>query len=53
MAVHPVRVISVDLINREVTASWNSNAPRVFSEVQVSRWKAKKPEIGVLMRVTL
>lgn len=42
-AVHPVRVLSVDRDKRRVTASWNGNAARIYTESQVSKWKVAKP----------
>ncbi len=43
LAVHPIRVVSVDLATRQVTASCNGKRARVFGETQVAGWKVNKP----------
>lgn len=43
IAVHSVRVASVDVESRTVTASWNGNSLQRFYERQYSKWKANKP----------
>jgi len=48
-AVHPVRVVRVDLAARRVMASWNGNPERAFSESQVAKWKVTKPVSRPLM----
>ena len=37
----PVEIISVDLENREVLASWNYNGPTLFSERHAMKWRKK------------
>lgn len=43
VAVWSVHVIEVDSERRRVTASWNSNRPRVYYERDVTKWRANKP----------
>ena len=43
VCVWPVRVVSVDLENMTVEASWNSNKPRSFSRAIWSKWREKPP----------
>lgn len=43
IAIHSVRVASVDAESRTVTASWNGNEVQRFYERQYSKWKASKP----------
>lgn len=38
-----VKIVSVDVENRTVVASWNSNAPRKYYPKSWSKWKAKQP----------
>lgn len=43
IAIHSVRVASVDTEHRTVMASWNGNAVERFYERQYSKWKETKP----------
>lgn len=43
VSVHSVKVISVDLEKRRVTASWNCNPPMDHHERVWSKWKMKRP----------
>ena len=42
-AVFPVRIVSIDLEKRCVTASWNYNPPSRFGERHVNKWRLKEP----------
>lgn len=44
IAVHPVKVISVDPDSKWVFASWNGNEPRRFWDRHVRQWRVNKPE---------
>ena len=45
-----VKIISVDVENHKVVASWNGNPPKVFYAKSIKAWKVKKPEPkGTLM----
>lgn len=39
-----VEIIEVDPEQREVLASWNGNAPQLFSEHHVKRWRRTRKE---------
>lgn len=43
VGVWPVKIVSVDMENRAVTASWNWNAPRVYFEREATKWRERKP----------
>lgn len=45
ISVHPVSVIEVNVEKRTVTASWNSNAARIYRENSWSKWRAKQPHL--------
>jgi hypothetical protein len=38
-----VRIESVDVEARRVTASWNSNPPKTFYPREVAKWREKEP----------
>lgn len=45
-----VKIISVDETRREVTASWNTNTPRTYTERSYKQWREKRPMlVGTLM----
>lgn len=44
VSLYPVRIVSVDLKDRTVTASWNSNPQRVYREADAKKWRKDKPE---------
>jgi len=43
VCVWPVDVKLVDLEGHKVTASWNGNSYRTFSEHEASRWRLSEP----------
>jgi hypothetical protein len=43
-AKYGIRIVSVDLEKRTVTASWNGNPPRVYRERDIAKWKVKEPQ---------
>jgi hypothetical protein len=43
IAIHSVRVASVDMERRTVTASWNGNEVQRFYEGQYSKWRESQP----------
>lgn len=43
IAIHSVRVVSVDEESRTVMASWNGNEAHRYYETQIRKWKEKKP----------
>ena len=42
--VWPVNIIKVDVENRKVFASWNSNTPKWISERNVTKYRKKYPK---------
>lgn len=45
VSVWRVKIISVDLEAKTVTASWNGNAPRQYGERHIKNWRAKEPTL--------
>lgn len=43
-AVFPVKIISIDLENGTVVASWNGNRPTTCYEREIKNWKVKEPK---------
>ena len=43
-SLYTVQIISVDIENETVIASWNSNPPRTYYGNSISKWRVKKPE---------
>lgn len=45
VSIWEVRIIAVDPETRTVTASWNGNSQRRYTEGQIRAWRAKRPEL--------
>lgn len=43
--VYQIKVVSIDLEKKMVTASWNCNKERAYGESQVRTWLVNKPQI--------
>lgn len=43
LGVWPIRIISIDLAVKRVTASWNSNSPRTYGVHEIAKWKETQP----------
>lgn len=43
MTIWPVKIVSVDVEKRRVTASWNNNPARMYAERHWSKWRLTRP----------